>query len=192
MLMRWSVLFVPVCLAIVGGCSAYVDNFYYRPRPGIVEIPPPTTREAPPVTGFASVIGVRNEDRSANLPPSIEVRVRIENNSGGPVGFDPRTLELIDGSLVKFPPPIVRPDERITLQPKESLALSAFFPFPPGHTWHNTDLESLQLRWLVDVNGRTDGLAVNFHRVAYVYHDPYWYGGPPVFYGGFVYVHHHR
>ena len=176
--------------ALLSGCSTYVDNYNYRPRPAIAEVPPAPGKHAPPVTGLASVIGVRNEDRKDGLPPCVEIRLRIENNGTDDLTFDPQTMELLDGLLLKFPQPIARPPQVVTLRQNEVAVFSAFFPFPPGHSYHNTDLDSLQLRWLTRVEGHNEGLGVNFHRVASVYYSS---NPSPVFFGfGFGASHRFR
>ena len=67
--------------------------------------------------GKLSVIGVHREDRTEGFPESVEVRMRLENNGPETVRFDPQTLELTNGRLLPFPPPLARPPNPITLAP---------------------------------------------------------------------------
>jgi hypothetical protein len=71
------------------------------------------------------------------------------------------------------------------LEPMQSAVVSAFFPFPPGHSWRNTDLDSLQLKWGVQIDRHPVGQSVSFHRLYpiryyYPYPPPFWVGGEVV------------
>ena len=179
-----------VLLTVTSGCSMYIGDFEYTPRPGVTETRPSSADQAPPVVVLASVIGVRRDDHQIGIPTSVEVRLRLENNGNQTVVFDPQSLELVDGQLLKFPPPVARPPQPVTLEPGLSAAIGAFFPFPAGHSYDNTDLNSLQLRWTLQIGSHGVPQSVNFSRVHRVYYDPYWaYPPPPIFYGGFVIVH---
>ena len=211
-------------LALAGGCSAYVDNFYYAPHPALAEItavgpqpvaapppmamtqpqmapmPQPAAQPQPPVvSSFASVVGIRNADGNQGIPHSVQIRLQLVNRGGQSVVFDPRTLELMNGSLMRFPPPMVRPPQPISLVPQQPAVIDVYFPFPAGYTWENTELETLQLRWATAIDGRPVAQQVDFHRIhGYYYHrpyydyepyDPYYPYGPYVVGGGVVVVH---
>jgi hypothetical protein len=193
---RWLYLGATLLLLIfLGGCSEYVEDYYYAPRPAVAAIastPPQqaATQPVPPPVAmtFASVIGIRREDRNQGIPASVQIRLRLENRAAQTVVFDPRTLELIDGALLAFPPPLVRPPQSISLAAMQSAIIDVFFPFSPGRSWSNTDLGSLQARWVTQVDGHSVAQAVDFRRLypAYYYrrwsswdYPPYygWYGG---------------
>jgi hypothetical protein len=196
-----GLVLAPILLVFLGGCSQYVEDYNFMPHPALAEIGPPqaqgqpapgqTAQQPPPVSVLASIVGVRRADSKQNLPESVEVCLRVENNGPGPITFDPRSLALLDGHLVQFPPPVVRPPQSITLAPMQGAIIGAFFPFAPGHSYQDTDLSSLELRWAVDMGGQGVAQAVDFRRVVWGYYDPYWdypvypYG----FYGGVVIVH---
>jgi hypothetical protein len=165
-------------------CSPYVDDFWYSPRPAVAEIRSTSGDHAPAVTAMASIFGVRREDRSKGIPESVEVRLRLENEGSETAVFDPQTLELTNTELLPFPPPIVRAPSPITLNAMQATTLTAFFPLPQrtegGH------LDSLMLRWVVQLGGQKVSQTVNFRRVypRTYYYDPYWgpYSGyPPYF-----------
>lgn len=185
-MVRWIclVLSVPIVLLLMG-CSAYVEDFSYAPRPAMAALPPNPLEQAPPFVAMASVIGVRRADSREMLPTSVEVRVRLENPGSQPVQFDPRTLDLTNGELMKFPPPIARPPDSITINPTQTVVLSAFFPFPPGTYYGDIDMNSLQLRWQVEVGGKKLPMAVYFQRIYEpYYYNPYWDYPPYGWYGG--------
>jgi hypothetical protein len=171
------------------GCSPYVDDYYYAPRPALAEIPPAAGEQAPPLSASVSVIGIHREDRHEHIPLSVEVRLRLDNDGSHTLQFDPKSLALSDGSLAAFLPPIVRPPDRITLAPAESVMLDIFFPFPDGVDYEDLDMQSLQIRWQVLIDGKRVGQVVYFHRIVTVYYRPY---PPPVFVGGGVIFVHRR
>jgi hypothetical protein len=173
-------------LLILGsGCSQYVENYFYVPHPAMVGItggppqvqpPPPPQSAAPPqppatqpagndlVTAYAMVVGVWRGPENAY--------------------FDPKTLSLLDGQLREFPAPVLRPPESIMLAPSQSAEVSAFFPFPAGRSYDTTNLQSLQVRWAIMIQGDRIEQGAEFHRIRpYRYYaDPYW-DYPPYYYG---------
>jgi hypothetical protein len=182
---------------LLGGCSAYVEDYHFVPRPALTELPPVPPEQVPPFVAMASIIGIRREDSKEMLPTSIEVRMRLENAGSQSVQIDPRTLDLTNGELLKFPPPIVRPPGPIAINPTQMVVISAFFPFPPGSYYGNVDLNSLELRWLVQIGGKSIPQAVYFQRIYETYYyNPYWDDPPYGWYGGVVvggvYVVHRR
>jgi hypothetical protein len=183
---RWLCL---VLLAFVGGCSEYAQDYRYAPRPAVAEIPATQPQDPPRVSALASVIGIHYEDRGAGIPFSVEARLQLTNDSAQTVVFDPTSLQLTTGSLVTFSPPLMRPPQPFALAPGQSATVEAYFPFPPGQDLNRTDLDSLQLRWRVQMDGNRMGQAVNFRRVYSYYYDdgPYW--GPYPYVGGVVVIH---
>ncbi len=177
-------------LLALAGCSDYVGDFDYVPHPALAEIPPNPPDQNPPVSAFASVIGVHAPDRHDDIPESVQVRFRLENNGPHSVWFDPNSLQLMTGDLSSFGDPIVHPEQPATISPGDLAIVDAFFPFAPGHSYHNTDMRSLQLRWSEKIDGSPVTQSTSFRRI-YPYHyyygpDPYW--GYPWYYGGVVIV----
>jgi hypothetical protein len=175
-------------LLFVGGCGPYVEGFRYQPHPGYAEIRAgvpgaPATQPAtpPPVTAYATVVGVRRADSGEHLPLSIQVRLRLDNHGPLPASFDPASLDLTTGELVRFPPPLVRPPGPVTLEPGQTLISEAYFPFPPGATFDNINLQTLQFNWTVVLDGHPIAQSVDFHRIREYYYDPYWYGPGPYY-----------
>jgi hypothetical protein len=181
------------CLMVLNGCSAYVGDFAYVPHPALAEIPPAPPDKSPPVSAFATVIGIHRADRDLDIPLSVEVRFRLENNGTHTIVFDPQSLQLSTGDLVGFDPPIVTPAHMITLAPSDTAVFDAFFPFPPHRSYDNTDLRSLELRWREQIDGSPVSQSIAFRRTYpyhYFYSDPYW--GDPWFGGGVVIIGGHR
>src|SRR5581483_1327518 len=101
----WLVLAFAL-LIVSPGCSPYVGDYQYYPRPALAEIPSTQPQsEPPPLSVLTSIVGVRYEDRSDNLPSSVEVRLQVENNSQQPATFESGSLALINGELLTFGPP---------------------------------------------------------------------------------------
>jgi hypothetical protein len=183
-------------LPLVVGCSQYVSDVSFVPRPAVADVPPTPPQTISPVSALASVIGVRYDDPRDQIPSSIEVRLRLDNNGPGSVVFSPTTMELSNGELQKYPPPIINPPDPVPLSPGQSAYVTAYFPFPPGHSYYDTDYSSLQLRWQVQIAGKVVGQGAYFRQTyPYYYYDygpyPYWgYPPPPYgFVGGVVIVH---
>jgi len=165
----------------VMGCSQYVDGYNFGPRPVTAQIPATQPQDPPPVTAMASVIGVRYDDQQDQIPPSIEIRLNVDNTGGETVVLYPASLELSTGTLMKFGPAIVRPPTPITIGPEQTADLTAYFPFPGGTSYDSTDLSTLRLRWRLEIGARQAGQIVYFNRIPTVYYDPnpYGYYGPP-------------
>jgi hypothetical protein len=179
-------------LVSLTGCSPYLDDFDYRPRPAVSEIRSSAASQTPALVSLASVIGVHRQDKKLDIPESVEIRLRLENNGPEAVVFDAKTMELTSAHLTPFPPPITRTPGSIALNVMEATTLTAFSPLPPHP--ERGDLDSLTLRWIVQVGNQRLSQSVNFQRVyPTYYYDPYWrpyYGYPPSFwYGGVVVVH---
>jgi hypothetical protein len=188
-----GVLFCGLMLMGVVGCSQYDDDYQYSPRPVLAQIPGTQPSDPPPVTTQVTVVGVRYNDSDHQIPPCIEIRMSLDDDSNQAVVFDPMTQRLTTGQLINFPPPIVRPPTPITLQPGQSAYLTSYFPFPLGLSQDNMDLSSLQMKWQLAIGPRVVGQVVTFTRVSTAYYGPYygpyWYAPPPYFVGGVVVVH---
>src|SRR5271168_246956 len=140
------VLGVMLCgLMLMGviGCSQYDDDYQFTPRPVTAQIPGTQPSDPPPVTTNVTIVGVRYNDSDNHIPPSIEFRMQMDNDSYQNVTFDPMSMQLISGQLVRFPPPIVRPSTPINIGPGQSAYITAYFPFPVGSSQDNMDLSSL-------------------------------------------------
>jgi len=175
-------VYLAICLPLIGwavGCSSspYVDGYLYQPRPVVADIPATQPNDPPPVRAYASVVGVRYEDQKANVPESVEVRLRLDNNGPEPISLNPTSLELTTGNLFRFGPPVVAPAP-VMLTPGESALVTAYFPFPDGKSYDDFDLDSLQLRWGLQIGPQPVEQIADFQReyqrVYYYRDDPYW------------------
>ncbi|HTW94264.1 MAG TPA: hypothetical protein VMD30_05705 [Tepidisphaeraceae bacterium] len=177
-------------LALVTGCEQ--ETYYYSPNPAIAQIPPTPPQQSPPLTAMATVVGVVDANQKQGIPESVDVRLRLEDTGTDPISFDPRSMDLIDGSLMEFLPPRVQ-QTPVTLQPTEAASVDALFPFPPGYSASNTNMSSMELRWQVQIGkGAPIVQVVDFHRIYPTYYEqpyPYPYYYPYGFYGGVVIVH---
>jgi hypothetical protein len=193
-----SVILSVFCLMAVVGCSQYDDDYQYSPRPVTASIPATQPQDPPPVTVMATVVGVRYGDEDNHIPQSVEIRMQMDNNGPDTVVFDPMSMELRTAQLVRLAAPIVRPPTPITLNPSQSAYLSAYFPFPAGVAYDSMDLNSLQLRWKLQIGSRPVAQVVYFTRIWAPYYGPgpgpYWYYPPPpvIFYGGWGWGHRWR
>ena len=141
---------------LLAGCaqSQYVPGYAFYPEPAAVQVAHPTSpqNQQVPLTVLATVAGVRNADANAHVPASVAVHLRFENNGPSRVLFDPRTLELSNGQLRGFPPPQTDPARVLIIAPGQRQEVTAYFPFPPGTSARNWNLNKLRLRWRVDIN----------------------------------------
>jgi hypothetical protein len=195
MLMRSFYLILGLLgVAWAGGCSPYVDDYYYTPRPAMVQVQQATSQpSAPPAAAMISVVGVRYADDSAHLPETVEINMRLDNTGTEQVNFDPRSLVLTNGQFIAFGQAVVDPPTPVSLAPNQSAILDVLFPFPQGLTYRNSDLESLQLRWQVQIGSTPVGQTADFRRTVTYYYSPYYYYPPPYYYGwGGVVVIHRR
>jgi len=193
-----GVIISAFCLLGIVGCSQYDEDYQYTPRPVTAQIPATQPQDPPPVSTMATVVGVRYGDEDNHLPQCIEVRMQMDNNGPDTVVFDPMSMELRTTQMVRLGPPIVRPPTPINLPPSQSAYLTAYFPFPGGGSYDTIDLNSLQLRWRLQIGPRPVAQVVYFTRVWDPYYygpGPYWYGPPAppvVIYGGWGWGHRWR
>lgn len=179
-------------IALSGGCTPYIEGIRYAPHPAVAEVravTTSTTQPSPgmqpgmqsPLTSFATVIGIRREDSKLRLPLSVEVRLRFDHRGPQAVTFDPNTLDLTNGDLARFLPPIIQPPQVISVPSGQSVAVEAYFPFPPETPVDGRGMETLQLHWAVQIDGHTVPQVVTFHRIRQYYYDPWdpWWGYPP-------------
>jgi hypothetical protein len=182
-------------LMAASGCSPYIDGFYYAPHPAVAQIQASTTQPfqaaESPVTAYATIVGIRRYDRERHIPLSVEVRLRLDNRGPQAVWFDPRTLDLTNSELLPFPAPIVRPMQAVSILPGQPFTIKANFPLPSALSDERGGLDTLQLRWVVTIDGHAVPQIANFRRIRrYYYYDPYWdyppypYGDPYVGFGG--------
>lgn len=161
--MRHPRLILLTCLLLAAGCQgAYRDKGNFVPHPAEAAAP-----GAPGVRTLASVIGIRNPDKDADLPRSVEVRIQIENGGDAPVRLDPASLQLTSGDLQSFGRPITRPADAVTAPTGGAASLTAYFPFPHGAQDSGVDLNGLNLRWSLgpaDGDGRGTSQSVTFTR----------------------------
>ena len=171
-------------LFLSAGCSPYVEGLYFSPSPAVVELTKSGAQGQAPLTALASVVGVRRADSHQNLPESIQIALRLENNGPKAVTFEPPSLQLVTGRLFVFPPPILHPPQPIELAAGQTADVTAFFPFRAGVDYDTIDLNDLRLRWVVRIDEQSIPQSAEFHRVRPiypVYYDPW--GPPPPYYG---------
>lgn len=155
---RWIAGFFGTVLIIgllgSAGCrpSVYVRGYAFYPQPAAVEVLSRGGEQPSPLTVLISVLGVHKQDVRKNIPYSVVLRLRFENTGSIPVVFDPRTLDLVTGTLQPFEPALPQPDLPVTIPPGRRITVSAKFPFPSGRTPSDMDLSHLRLRWEVTID----------------------------------------
>jgi hypothetical protein len=162
-------------LLIGGGCAEqpYYSGYTFNPQPAVVQVFQRGDTKAPVATVLVSIIGIRRADTDQHRPPSIDLRLRFENNGQVPLSFDPASLDLVTGTLFPFSRPMVSPPTPIDLAPGQRAEASASFPFPPNTTPDRLNLNNLRLRWVVRVSNYPVSQTALFERVAAGYAPTY-------------------
>ena len=191
--MRFALVPFALFLLILSGCSPYLSDYYYVPRPALVRVPATQPADPPAATLLAAVIGIRRGDSGKNLPEMIEVRLRLEAGRD-PLTLDPRGLDLVSGALLAFPNAQCAPAVPFTLAPNTQGELLALFPLPANTPADSLDLSTLRLRAPLAIAGRPILADITFQKLVPVYLAPYadpWYGPyyDPYFFGGAYHRH---
>lgn len=166
-------------LLACGGCatSNYEPGYRYFPQPAVVDVIRRDGNHQSPLTVLATVVGVRRADAKQDIPYSVAVRLRFENVGQSRVSFDPRSLEMVTGTLRPFDPPVVRMQGPPDINPSERREVTAYFPFPPHTTAAGMNMRNLRLRWEVRIEGAAVPQSAVFERVTDGYYedgDPYY------------------
>ncbi|HWB53335.1 MAG TPA: hypothetical protein VG722_04055 [Tepidisphaeraceae bacterium] len=206
--MKW--ICYSICLgfmALLAGCtsSPYVEGYYFTPRPAVKDIPATHPSQPPEVSTYATAVGIRVAEKKMGMPQTMEIRLRIDNNGSQMVKLDPQSMQLTTSNLTRFPKPIIHSDQPIAIKSGDSALVTAWFPFPQGKSYEDFDLQTLILRWVLDIGGKRVSQTAHFHREypRYIYYgdpnwpyyDPYWdyYPYPPgAYFRGTVIIHRHR
>jgi hypothetical protein len=170
---------VLVALAVLGGCAGTYDaNFVFVPRPAEIMLAGGDDGAAPGgVRVLMTVVGVRRNSTGIEHPASIEVRVRVENDSDEVVWFDPASLRLLAANLEPLPPAETIPAIAVDAAPGAAALVDAFFPFPGRAYPGDYDLSGLNARLVIETAGRSIAGTASFMRRLVVYHSgygPYW------------------
>jgi hypothetical protein len=168
-----------VGLAALGGCAGTYDaNYVFGPRPAEVAL---AGGDGAAVTGgvrvLMTVVGVRRRSTEIEHPASIEVRVRVENDSDEVAWFDPASLRLLAADLEPLPPAVTIPEIAVDVAPGAAALVDAFFPFPGGAYPGGYDLSGLNARLVIEHAGRSIAGTATFVRRFVVYrygYGPYW------------------
>lgn len=153
------------------GCAEqpYYSEYAFQPQPAVVQVFQRGDTKSPVATVLASVIGIHRGDADHGRPPTIDLRLRFENNGQAPITFDPSTLDLVTGTLFPFSRPRVNPPMPIDLPPGQRAEVTASFPFPPNTSPENLNLNNLRLRWMVRVNNFSVPQTALFERAGGAY-----------------------
>jgi hypothetical protein len=147
---------IPALLAtaLAAGCSTYLPQYAYVPKPAQLELTAKAD-DTPLARTLVSVIGVRRAVPAEGIPVSVEIRVRVENLGTAPVMFDPASLALLSGDLKTFPAPTLLAADPVELAPGASATVDARFPFPDDGTTSSVSMDGLHVQWSLEHGGRT-------------------------------------
>jgi hypothetical protein len=166
----WTIGLAALLLA-GAGCAEqpYYSEYTFNPQPAVVQVFQRGDTKTPVATVLASVIGIHRGDPDRGRPPTIDIRLRFENNGPAPINFDPTTLDLVTGTLFPFSRPQVSPPMPIDLPPGQRAEVTASFPFPPNTAPDNLNMTNLRLRWTVRVNNFAVAQTALFERSGSAY-----------------------
>ncbi len=161
-------------LWIATGCSTeprtpYVPGFRYAPEPALAVMLKQGT-QSPSLSVMVSVIGIRRGSADNRTPDAMEVRMRFENQGHAAVTFDPHSASLVTGGLQSFDPPDAAPPQPITIAPGQTQSQTLYFPFPPGTLPRTMALDTLRLRWQVQIEGQSYLQTAYFERASQLYY----------------------
>ena len=160
-------------VALAGGCSVYDHRYDYPPGPVDVVAVAPGNAAAESIHTLVSMRGVRKADAKSDIPASVEVRFRVENTSGTGVSLVTKSLALFSADLIRFPDPIVVPLNAVEIPPGGSAVFEAFFPFPGGKVPGEFDLDGLNVRWALRIDGQDVTSSLSFARLPHAYYEKY-------------------
>jgi hypothetical protein len=156
-------------LLVAGGCASssgpWEEGYTFYPQPATINVRRAGTNQPPQVTVLVTILGVRNADPKAYVPYSVAARMRFDNVGQSRISFEPSSLELVTGTLVSFPPPVLEPPQPFELAPGERRELTAYFPFPPQTKASQMSLQNLRLRWESKIDGVSVPQTAIFNRV---------------------------
>ena len=144
----------------------YRSDYHYGPNPAVVDVfSAASPQSSPPLTVYASLMGIRQADVHSQIPPSVEVRLKFENHGTQPVHFVPASVELETGELRPLPSPILNPSAAFDVPPGETRGQAAYFPFPPGTNSQVLDLNHFRVRWRVQIDSQPVTQTAYFDRI---------------------------
>lgn len=166
---RSIIFFAPALLLLTAaGCVSSQSSFPQTYLPGYQYVPQPvmatifTREQKPAVNVLVSVMGIHQADQS--VPLSVELRLRMENTGVAAATLDPRSMELVSGSLQPFDAPLVRPPQPLQVAPGQTGTMTTFFRFPAGSNFQTMGLETLRLRWQVLIDNKPIEQTAYFER----------------------------
>lgn len=172
-------------LLVAAACTSTRLALEFTPAPAEVVVA--SEDGAPLARVLATVVEARRHDGDPDRPFELHLRVRLENLGGEDLSLDVEELLLLDAGLVPFGTPRARDPTRgepATRVPPDGVAVvDLLVPFPRDREPADLDLEGLNLRWTLRVDGRARVGSVAFTRVRRErgrddarFHGSYWYG----------------
>ncbi len=143
-----------LCAALLAAgpaaCSTYLAGYDYVPRPVDVEL-------APGSRVLVTVPGVRRAGKAgleAVDGAAVEVQLQVDHGGPGVLVLGAEGLELTGGNLVRLEGPVTDPAAGLRVERGESARLVAFFTLPGREGGATADLDGLNLRITVEIDGQ--------------------------------------
>jgi hypothetical protein len=175
-----ALLLAAAAAALMGGCATNATR--YEPSLSSVDVPLGDSG-----TSVTALVSVGPVPAGRGMPETIEMRLRLDNHGERPVALEAEGLELVAADLTSLGRPELIPAGRVEVAPGGAATVGAAFAVPPELKPNPDALRALNLRFELEVEGRSYASSVTFDRVererSRVY-GPYEYGYWP--YPGFV------
>ena len=151
-------------VSLLAGCATSRLGLDYEPTPAELVLHGPDENSEPLARVLVSVVEARRTGKDGKGPWELLVRMRLENLAATSVRLLPDELLLVDGELNAFgsvvltdlPQPLVR---------GEASQFELLFPLPGGTEPKDLDLDGLNLRCPLEIDGKRLVLGASFTRV---------------------------
>lgn len=157
-----------LALASLAGCASTRLGLDYEPTPAELVLHAADESAEPLARVLVSIIEARRTGADHKGPWELLARMRLENLGAESVRLLPDELLLVDGELNAFGT-VVLAELPHPLARGEADQIDLVFPMPGGMAPAELDLDGLNLRCPLEVDGKRLVLGASFTRV---YHEP--------------------
>lgn len=162
-------------VSLLGGCRGYYRSWQYLPNREVHDLTVKRPEKSPlTVRTEATIVGILRPDSAPYR--KLHVRLRIENTSQEPLQLKPSRTRAVPNGITELAP--LEAFESIELTSGEKRTVDMFFPLPDPVDLPNSSLAEIELRWVLESDGREYLSKATFRRGprAYPGYGPNGYG----------------